>query len=117
MALVAAFVAGIFLSGYYPALALLNRKPITLLKGKFLNSTSGKRTRKVLVVMQYTASIGLALRYTDRIRTTQLHAQPIAGGKDRTNPCHQIPRTDGRDEHQAGSLEEIHCPATARTTK
>lgn len=59
IALVAAFVAGIFLSGYYPALALLNRKPITLLKGKFLNSTSGKRTRKVLVVMQYTASMVL----------------------------------------------------------
>ena len=51
------FVVGIFLSGYYPALALLNRKPITLLKGKFLNSKSGEGTRKVLVVVQYTASM------------------------------------------------------------
>lgn len=51
------FVGGIFLSGYYPALALLNRKPITLLKGKFLNSKSGEGTRKVLVVVQYTASM------------------------------------------------------------
>ena len=50
-------VGGIFLSGYYPALALLNRKPITLLKGKFLNSKSGEGTRKVLVVVQYTASM------------------------------------------------------------
>ena len=33
--LVLVFIAGIFISGYYPALALLNRKPITLLKGKF----------------------------------------------------------------------------------
>lgn len=55
--LVAVFVAGIFVSGYYPALALLNRKPGTLLKGKFLNSKSGERTRKVLVVVQYTASM------------------------------------------------------------
>ena len=55
--LVAVFIAGIFLSGYYPALALLNRKPITLLKGKFLHSKSGERTRKVLVVIQYTASM------------------------------------------------------------
>lgn len=55
--LVVVFIAGIFLSGYYPALALLNRKPITLLKGKFMNSKSGERTRKVLVVIQYTASM------------------------------------------------------------
>ena len=57
IALLLVFVAGIFLSGYYPALALLNRKPILLLKGKFLNSRSGERTRKVLVVVQYTASM------------------------------------------------------------
>lgn len=57
MLLVAAFIAGIFLSGYYPALALLNRKPITLLRGKFANSKIGERTRKALVVVQYTASM------------------------------------------------------------
>eukprot|EP00975_Prorocentrum_lima_P028605 6010582-Prorocentrum_lima.AAC.1 len=44
--LVLVFIAGIFISGYYPALALLNRKPITLLKGKFLHSKSGDRTRQ-----------------------------------------------------------------------
>lgn len=54
---VVAFVAGIFLSGYYPALALLSRKPITLLRGKFANSQTGERTRKALVVIQYTASM------------------------------------------------------------
>lgn len=57
IALVLTFVVGIFLSGYYPVLALLSRKPVTLLKGKFLNSRSGERTRKVLVVIQYTASM------------------------------------------------------------
>ena len=55
--LVLVFIAGIFISGYYPALALLNRKPIILLKGKFLHSKSGDRTRQVLVVVQYTASM------------------------------------------------------------
>lgn len=54
-----AFVAGVFISGYYPALVLLNRKPITLLKGKYLNSKSGDRIRKVLVVTQYVASMVL----------------------------------------------------------
>ena len=51
------FYSRIFISGYYPALALLNRKPITLLKGKFLHSKSGDRTRQVLVVVKYTASM------------------------------------------------------------
>lgn len=51
------FAAGIFISGYYPALALLGCKPLTLLKGKFINSKGGERTRKVLVVIQYTASM------------------------------------------------------------
>ena len=54
---VSVFVAGIFISGYYPALSLLGSKPLTLLKGKFINSKSGERTRKVLVVVQYTASM------------------------------------------------------------
>lgn len=57
LVLVVAFVAGIFLSGYYPAVILLNCKPLTLLKGKFINSRSGERTRKVLVVVQYAASM------------------------------------------------------------
>ena len=53
------FALGIFLSGYYPALILLNRKPVTLLKGKFLNSKSGERIRQALVVIQNTASMVL----------------------------------------------------------
>ncbi len=51
------FIAGIFLSGYYPAQTLLKRKPIMLLKGMFMNSKSGDNMRKVLVVVQYTASM------------------------------------------------------------
>ena len=55
--LILVFIVGIFLSGYYPALALLNRNPIMLLKRKFLHSKSGERTRKVLVIIQYMASM------------------------------------------------------------
>lgn len=57
LVLVIVFLAGIFLSGYYPAVILLKCKPLTLLKGKFINSRSGERTRKVLVVVQYAASM------------------------------------------------------------
>lgn len=51
------FAAGIYISGYYPAWALLRKKPIVLLKGKFQNSRAGESTRKVLVIVQYTASM------------------------------------------------------------
>ena len=51
------FVCGVYVSGYYPARALLRKKPIMLLKGKFQNGRSGERTRKLLVVVQYTASM------------------------------------------------------------
>lgn len=51
------FIAGIYISGYYPAHALLRKKPIILLKGKFQNSRTGERTRKILVIVQYTASM------------------------------------------------------------
>lgn len=51
------FIGGIFISGYYPAKALLRKKPIVLLKGKFQNSRAGESTRKILVIVQYTASM------------------------------------------------------------
>lgn len=51
------FIVGIYISGYYPARALLRKKPIVLLKGKFQNSRSGENTRKILVIVQYTASM------------------------------------------------------------
>lgn len=57
--LVAIFLIGVLLSGYYPALILSAKKPITMLKGKFSHTKSGERTRKVLVVLQYTASMVL----------------------------------------------------------
>lgn len=51
------FIAGIYVSGYYPARALLCKKPIVLLKGKFQHSHAGENTRQLLVIVQYTASM------------------------------------------------------------
>ena len=51
------FVVGVWLSGYYPALILSSKKPIQMLKGKFSHTKSGERTRKILVVVQYMASL------------------------------------------------------------
>ncbi|MEQ8472661.1 MAG: ABC transporter permease [Marinoscillum sp.] len=51
------FLAGIALSGLYPAVVLANFKPVTVLKGKFSGSAKGNLMRKGLVVFQFLASI------------------------------------------------------------
>lgn len=53
------FVLGVFLSGFYPATVLSGMKPIRMLKGKFTHTRHATLTRKVLVVLQYTASLTL----------------------------------------------------------
>lgn len=51
------FATGVFASGFYPAIILSGIKPIKMLKGKFTHTSSANRTRKVLVVVQYAASL------------------------------------------------------------
>lgn len=53
------FSAGSFLSGIYPALVLSGFEPVTVLKGKFKNSSRGVWLRKSLVVAQFAASAAL----------------------------------------------------------
>lgn len=53
------FALGVFLSGFYPATILSGIKPIRMLKGKFTHTKNATITRKVLVVLQYTASLAL----------------------------------------------------------
>jgi putative ABC transport system permease protein len=47
------FLAGVFLAGLYPVLALSAFKPIEVLKGKLGNKAKGFSLRKALVVFQY----------------------------------------------------------------
>lgn len=51
--------AGTVLSGSYPALVLSSFRPVSVLKGKLKNSTSGILLRKGLVVVQFMASVAL----------------------------------------------------------
>ena len=53
----ALFLAGILLSGIYPALVLSRYQAVAVLKGLFSNSGSGRWLRRGLIVGQFAASI------------------------------------------------------------
>jgi putative ABC transport system permease protein len=53
----ALFLAGTFLSGFYPALVLSRYRPVLVLKGLFKNAAGGQLLRKGLIVGQFAASI------------------------------------------------------------
>ncbi len=57
--LLALFLAGILLAGFYPAMILTNFKIVTVLRGKFTGSAKGNIMRKGLVVFQFIASMVL----------------------------------------------------------
>ncbi len=52
----AMLIAGILLSGLYPALVLSGYQPVTVLKGRFSGTSRGNLLRKGLVVCQFLAS-------------------------------------------------------------
>jgi putative ABC transport system permease protein len=54
-------IAGIFLSGFYPAFVLSAYTPLKVLKGKFTRSVSGAFLRKGLVTAQFAISILLII--------------------------------------------------------
>jgi putative ABC transport system permease protein len=58
--IVAGLVAG-FISGIYPALYLSSFKPVTVLKGESVSVKGNGRLRQILVVIQFTLSILIAV--------------------------------------------------------
>jgi putative ABC transport system permease protein len=57
--LVVVILAGIFISGFYPAFVLSAFKPIMVLKGKFSSSKKGAILRKGLVIGQFAITVVL----------------------------------------------------------
>lgn len=53
------FVAGTFVSGFYPAILLSASNPVLVLKGKYRNSKSGIMLRKSLVTFQFVTTLVL----------------------------------------------------------
>jgi len=54
-------LAGIFISGFYPAFVLSSFRPIQVLKGKFTTSKKGILLRQVLVVGQFAITVALII--------------------------------------------------------
>lgn len=59
--LVLIVLAGIFISGFYPAFVLSSFKPISILKGKLSNSKKGIAFRKALVIGQFSVTVALII--------------------------------------------------------
>lgn len=59
--LIVVLIAGIFLSGYYPAFVLSSYNPVTVLKGKLAKSGKGTSLRKFLVVGQFAVTTVLII--------------------------------------------------------
>lgn len=53
------FMVGALLSGFYPAIVLSSFKPVSVLKGKIIQTSAGNYLRKSLVVFQFAASVFL----------------------------------------------------------
>jgi putative ABC transport system permease protein len=60
-ALAGMLLAGVFLSGLYPVIAMSSFKPATVLRGKLWNSARGCNLRRVLVVLQFTVGLILVI--------------------------------------------------------
>jgi putative ABC transport system permease protein len=61
LAVIAGLVAGILVSGFYPAFVLSSFKPILVLKGSYSQSGKGIFLRKLLVTSQFAATVALII--------------------------------------------------------
>ncbi len=59
--IIALIIAGIFVSGFYPAFVLSAFKPILVLKGRFSSSKKGTLLRKGLVIGQFAITVFLII--------------------------------------------------------
>lgn len=50
------FLLGTFIIGFYPSIRMIRIRPTDIMRGKLLHGKKGNRIRKILIVVQFTAS-------------------------------------------------------------
>ncbi|MDN3203320.1 ABC transporter permease [Algoriphagus sediminis] len=95
--LVGFVLIGTVVSGFYPALVLSSFNPVTVLKGKFSNTTKGILLRKSLVYVQFTASVVLlCVSFAVFKQMKYLTSQDLGIGIDNTLVV-KVPQLDSND--------------------
>ncbi|MBC3788568.1 ABC transporter permease [Spirosoma utsteinense] len=79
LALLILFVVGVFFSGLYPAFVLSGLRPVTVLKGRMVNTRQGILLRKGLVVFQFVASLFLLVGTMAVFRQIEFMRQQTLG--------------------------------------
>ncbi len=79
------FVAGVFLSGLYPVLAMSSFKPAVVLKGRLASSARGILLRKTLVVFQFVVGVVLVIAtFTVHQQISFMRSQELGFDMDQT---------------------------------
>lgn len=85
LVLTAVLIAGIILSGLYPAFVLSGYRPVEVLKGRFRNSWRGLYLRKGLVIFQFVATVVLLVgTFTVYRQITYMRQQDLGVNIDQT---------------------------------
>jgi len=78
-------LAGTFLSGLYPAIAMSSFQPISVMKGLLVGSPRGVNLRKVLVVLQFAVAAGLVVATVTVFQQISfMHNQDVGFSMDQT---------------------------------
>lgn len=102
------FLAGLVLSGFYPAFVLSSVKPVNILKGKYVHSKTANTVRKTLVITQFAASLVLICGSTivyEQLRFMQ--NQPLGVDINQTMAINFPGHTEGLQQKLPAFLKEL----------
>ncbi len=108
-------LVGTIISGFYPALVLSGFNPVSVLKGKFSNTTKGIILRKSLVYVQFIASVVLlCVSFAVFKQMKYLTSQDLGIGIDNTLVV-KVPQLDASDSIEVAKSSAFQSELTSQT--